>query len=119
MQISKTRGDVARSSPEPQRAFERAIQITPFDPGAYALRGVSALAVDQSIGKSLLDLEKALDTDPENGDARNALARIQSLAQNSDAPLPASLRTDLQGSGGAALRTRIDELARRYRVAPK
>ena len=45
MDISTSGRDVYKSSPEPARAFDRAIAVTPFDAGAYTLRAVSTLAV--------------------------------------------------------------------------
>ena len=119
MHLSVSRKDVARSSPEPNRAFERAIAVTPFDAGAYTLRAVSTLAVQQSVGNALPDVTKALDYDPDNSDARNTLARMQALSTNKGAPLPMRLKVDVLGTEGKPLRDRIDELARKYKVEPK
>lgn len=118
MQISKSRGDVAQASEEPNRSFERAIAITPFDAGAYTLRAVCALAVRQSVGAALNDVTKALSLDPDEPDARNTLARMQALATNKGAPLPMELKQEVIGSQGKLLRDRIDELARAYKVEP-
>ena len=116
MHMSVSRKDVARGSPDASRAFAEAIRITPFDAGAYALRAVSTLAVEQSVGQALPDVAKALDYDPDNTDARNTLARMQALSSGKGAALPMRLKADVSGTQGSALRERIDVLARRHKV---
>jgi tetratricopeptide (TPR) repeat protein len=100
----------------PGRAFEQAVRITPFDAGAYALRALSTLAREQSVGRALPDIARALEHDPDNGDARATLARMQALSTGADPRLPLLLRADVTGEQGRLVRERIDQLAREHRI---
>lgn len=113
MDISTSGRDVYRSSPEPARAFDRAIAVTPFDAGAYTLRAVSTLAVQGSVRDALSDVTKALTYDADHTDARTTLARMRTLSSGGDPSLPMRLREDVRREG---LGDRIDELARKYEV---
>lgn len=107
-----------------ERALRAAIEVTPYDSGAYALRSVATLATRQSVAAAWPDVQKALEYDPGNRDARTTLNRLQSLAvpneQKKGASLPPRLfQSDLQGARGAALRQEIQETSGRYAAAPR
>lgn len=95
------------------RAFDKAIAITPFDPNAYALRAVSTLATRHSVSKALPDVIKALEYDPDNLDARNALGRLQGISLGKS-----RLQEGLDFYMEMSDRSRIEELSRKYYVTP-
>lgn len=104
-----------------ERALQQAIAITPYDPAAYALRSVATLATRQSVSAALPDVQKALEFDPGNGDARATLGRLQAMSApklyKSDA-LPAPFNRDLQGASGTELRRQIEKTSGQYASVP-
>jgi tetratricopeptide (TPR) repeat protein len=123
MGVSKARKSVAGFDLH-DRALKEAISITPYDPGAYALRAVATLAAKQSVSAALPDLQKALQYDPSNRDARITLDRLKALsvtggpAKGKPAVRPPQLfREDLMRSG-PALREEIEVLSERYSGVP-
>jgi hypothetical protein len=91
--------------------LDRAVALTPLDPGALALRALVTIAdVDGRGARSAIDdLERALGIDPYNGRAR-VLAGAIARAANSDAlDMRRALALD-----DPALRTRLSALVRRF-----
>jgi tetratricopeptide (TPR) repeat protein len=90
--------------------FSRAIEATPYDPTAYSLRALSALALKRQAGAALTDLEQALRLDPGNLVA----ARITGTLDKALKSNTGTLQRMLDDSREPALRTRLDDLVRRY-----
>lgn len=121
MDVSKSRKSLENIRLH-DRALEQAISITPYDPGAYALRAVATLATRQSVSAALPDVEKALQYDPSNRDARVTLDRLKGLSVTgkpaAKGALPPRLfQEDLMRSG-PALRNEIETLSGRYSAVP-
>jgi tetratricopeptide (TPR) repeat protein len=119
MEASKERKILAGANVYEQ-ALQQAIAVTPFDAGAYTLRAVATLAVQESASRALADITKALEYDPSNRDARSALDRLNLLSKSApSAELPPMLfRRDFQGASGASLRKDIDSLSLKYSAVP-
>jgi tetratricopeptide (TPR) repeat protein len=94
------------------RALKEAISITPYDPGAYALRAVATLATKRSISAALPDVQKALQYDPGNRDARITLDRLKAHSVTGGPP------ELFRESSGPALRREIEALSGRYSGVP-
>jgi tetratricopeptide (TPR) repeat protein len=121
MDVSKSRKSLDNIQLH-DRALAQAISITPYDPGAYALRAVATLATRQSVSAALPDVEKALQYDPSNRDARITLDRLRRLSVTgkpaAKGALPPRLfQEDLMRSG-PALRNEIETLSGRYSGVP-
>lgn len=120
MAASRQQKSVARFELH-DRALNQAVSITPYDPGAYALRAVATLATRQSVSAALPDVQKALQYDPSNRDARITLDRLRTLS-SPGAPakggLPPRLFQEDLSRSGPALRTQIESLSGRYASVP-
>lgn len=102
------------------RALTQAISVTPYDPGAYALRAVATLATKQSVSAALPDVQKALQYDPSNRDARITLDRLRAFSvpggpAKGDPP-PQLFREDFMRR--PALRHEVEALSGRYSRVP-
>lgn len=123
MGVSKSRKSVTGFQLH-DRALREAISITPYDPGAYALRAVATLAARQSVSEALPDLQKALQYDPSNRDSRITLDRLKALsvtggpAKGKPPVMPSQLFREDFIAAGPALRTEIEALSGRYSGVP-
>jgi tetratricopeptide (TPR) repeat protein len=120
MAASRLRKSVARFELH-DRALTQAISITPYDPGAYALRAVATLATRQSVSAALPDVQKALQYDPSNRDARITLDRLRALSLPggpAKGRLPPQLFQEDLSRSGPALRSQIEALSGRYSGVP-
>jgi tetratricopeptide (TPR) repeat protein len=89
--------------------FERAIELTPFDPNAYLLRAVAALGGGQP-RVALRDLDAALGLDPAFAPARELALAMARLVREPGMP-PLLLVTGLHATAGD-----LDRLLDRYAI---
>lgn len=98
--------------PEAMRAFDRAVDLTPYDPNAYALRAIANVGLTRQIGGPLLeDLDRALSLDRLNPTARALLTAVDQV--NEDVG-PAALRDAFPVRDRAALRRDLTDIRTRY-----
>jgi len=91
--------------------FARALTHTPFDPAIYTLRAVAQTAVKRNLEGVSADLEKALELDPSNGDARNVTVRIDAYVKGQASPL-----RDMGVQSNDQQRRQVRQLTDKYRL---
>jgi tetratricopeptide (TPR) repeat protein len=104
---------VFEASPAALDQFSQAIAVTPYDPLAYSLRALSALALRRQAGTALIDLEQALRLDPGNATA----ARITGTLDRELKSDHGTLKWMLKDGREPTLRLRLDDMVRRYPAA--
>lgn len=98
--------------PEALRAFDRAVDLTPYDPNAYALRAIANAGLTRRIDESLLDdLDKALSLDRLNPAARALLTAVDRVNENIG---PVILQDTFPIRNRAALRRDLSDIRTRY-----
>lgn len=91
--------------------FARALQYTPYDPAIYTLRAVAQTAARRSLEGVGVDLDKALELDPGNRDAREVAGRIDAFVRGRDSTLQS-----LGLSTGDLQRRQVMQLTEKYRI---
>jgi hypothetical protein len=91
-----------------------AARTTPFDPSVYSLAAMATIARRMSIEAALPDLQRALDLDSENADAKGILRRMTALLEPVPG-VPASMaESAMRAGGGPAVRAKLEALNKRY-----
>ncbi|MEI6226961.1 MAG: SH3 domain-containing protein [Deltaproteobacteria bacterium] len=91
-----------------------AARTTPFDPSVHSLAAVATIARTMSIGQALPSLERALELDSENADARALLRRMVVLLSPAPAGPISMAESLVRSEGTPALRAKLDALDKRY-----
>jgi len=89
--------------------FSKAVNATPYDPSAYSLRALAALAVQRKAETALKDLEQALSLDPTDPIATRITDTIRQ-----DLMKPGGGRLRYMLEDGAAAGPKFENLANRY-----
>ncbi len=105
------------TSREVERALEQAQQTTPYDPGVFTLRAVTSLAAGNSVAAALRQVNRALELDVDNRDARLILGRMNDLNVKPSDPALQIFQRDLLER--PQVRDEIRSLNERYRMAPR
>lgn len=106
--------DTAR---ETDRALDQAQKTTPYDPGVFNLRAVTALATRSSLEAALPHVARALELDVDNRDARLILQRMNDVTVRPNDPALRAFQRNLQQQ--PKVRDDIRTLNDRYRAAPR
>lgn len=108
-----TKGTVFEADPSTMDYFSSAVKATPYDPAAYSLRALSALAVQKEAGRALKDLEQALTLDPTDPIPPKIIDALRTELKKPHSTMKYLLR---DGQNPAVLQ-QLDDMATRYPIA--
>jgi tetratricopeptide (TPR) repeat protein len=119
MMAASATGELSKDATvrEVNLALDQAQKTTPYDPGVFTLRAVTTLATRNSLDAALPHLNRALELDSENTDARRVLLRMNDVYVKPGDPGLQMFQRGIKEQ--PKVREDIRNLSERYRVAPR